>query len=113
MSLDQHSRIFISGHKGMVGSATLRLMLKLGYHNLLTASSKELDLTDQVRVERFFAHEKPEIVILCAAKVGGIQANIENPATFLLDNLRIQNNVMDASLRHGVRNLVFLGSSCI
>lgn len=113
MSLDKHSRIFISGHNGMVGSATLRLLRKQGYENLITASSKELDLTDQVLVERFFAREKPEIVILCAAKVGGIQANIENPATFLLDNLRIQNNVMDASLRHGVENLVFLGSSCI
>ena len=113
MPLEQHSRIFVSGHNGMVGSATLRLLRKQGYEHLLTASSKELDLTDQVRVERFFAQEKPEIVLLCAARVGGIQANIENPATFLLDNLRIQNNVMDASLRHGVKNLVFLGSSCI
>ncbi len=113
MSLEPHSRIYISGHNGMVGSATLRLLQKQGYENLITASSGELDLTDQMRVEHFFAREKPEIVLLCAAKVGGIQANIENPATFLLDNLRIQNNVMDASLRHGVRNLVFLGSSCI
>ncbi len=113
MSVGKHSRIFIAGHKGMVGSATLRHMRARGYDNLLTATSKEVDLTDQVLVERFFAHERPEIVILCAAKVGGIQANIENPATFLLDNLRIQNNVMDASLRHGVKNLVFLGSSCI
>jgi len=113
MSFDKHSRIFISGHKGMVGSATLRLMQKQGYEHLLTASSKELDLTDQLQVEFFFAREKPEFVILCAARVGGIQANIDNPATFLLDNLRIQNNVMAVSLQNGVKNLVFLGSSCI
>jgi GDP-L-fucose synthase len=97
----------------MVGSATLRLFQQQGFTNLLTAGSGELDLTDQLAVTQFFEREKPEVVILCAAKVGGIQANIENPATFLLDNLQIQNNVMSASLRNGVNNFLFLGSSCI
>jgi GDP-L-fucose synthase len=97
----------------MVGSATLRLMQQLGFTDLVTVGSRELDLTRQQAVEEFFRKEKPEAVILCAAKVGGIQANIENPATFLLDNLQMQNNVMAASLRHGVKHFVFLGSSCI
>lgn len=97
----------------MVGSATLRLFQQQGFTNLLTAGSGELDLTDQLAVTQFFEREKPEVVILCAAKVGGIQANIENPATFLLDNLQIQNNVMSASLMNGVNNFLFLGSSCI
>jgi GDP-L-fucose synthase len=97
----------------MVGSATLRLLQQEGFTNLITATSKELNLTDQFAVDHFFAKEKPELVILSAAKVGGIQANIDNPATFLLDNLQIQNNVMTASLKHGVSKFVFLGSSCI
>lgn len=97
----------------MVGSATLRLLQQQGFTNLLTAGSKVLDLTDQLAVNLYFEREKPEAVILCAAKVGGIQANIDNPATFLLDNLQIQNNVMAASLKNGVSRFVFLGSSCI
>jgi len=97
----------------MVGSATLRLLQRQGFTNLLTVGSKELDLTNQSAVTLFFEHEKPEIVILCAAKVGGIQANIDNPATFLLDNLQIQNNVIAASLKNGAHKFVFLGSSCI
>ena len=88
-------------------------MQREGFTNLLTAASKNIDLTNQSAVTRFFENEKPEIVILCAAKVGGIQANIDNPATFLLDNLQIQNNVMSASLKNGVNKLLFLGSSCI
>lgn len=113
MTLSRKTRIFLAGHRGMVGSATLRLFQQQGFTNLLTAGSGELDLTDQLAVTQFFEREKPEVVILCAAKVGGIQANIENPATFLLDNLQIQNNVMSASLRNGVNNFLFLGSSCI
>lgn len=97
----------------MVGSATLRLLQQQGFANLLTAGSKELDLTSQLTVERFLEKEEPKIVILCAAKVGGIQANIESPATFLLDNLRIQTNVITASMKVGVEKFVFLGSSCI
>lgn len=113
MTLSRKTRIFLAGHRGMVGSATLRLFQQQGFTNLLTAGSGELDLADQLAVTRFFEREKPEVVILCAAKVGGIQANIENPATFLLDNLQIQNNVMSASLKNGVNNFLFLGSSCI
>lgn len=113
MTLSRKTKIFLAGHRGMVGSATLRLFQQQGFTNLLTAGSGELDLTDQLAVTQFFEREKPEVVILCAAKVGGIQANIENPATFLLDNLQIQNNVMSASLMNGVNNFLFLGSSCI
>jgi GDP-L-fucose synthase len=113
MTLNRRTKIFLAGHQGMVGSATLRLLQQQGFTNLLTAESKELDLVNQLAVERFFEKEKPGIVILCAAKVGGIQANIDNPATFLLDNLQIQNNVMAASLKNGVNKFVFLGSSCI
>jgi GDP-L-fucose synthase len=111
--MNKNKKIYIAGHNGMVGSATMRLMQKEGYTNLIYKSSKELNLTDQAAVHSFFQNEKPEIVILAAAKVGGIQANIENPATFLVDNLNIQNNICQASLQHGVEKLVFLGSSCI
>ena len=113
MKLNKSTKIFLAGHKGMVGSASLRVLQGQGYLNLLTATSKELDLTDQASVNLFFEKYKPEVVILCAAKVGGIQANIDNPATFLLDNLQIQNNVMTASLQNDVKQFVFLGSSCI
>ena len=113
MKLNRETKIYIAGHQGMVGSATLRLLQDEGFTNLLTVGSKELDLTSQPATARFIEKEKPEIVILCAAKVGGIQANIDNPATFLIDNLQIQNNVIAASLKNGVKNLVFLGSSCI
>lgn len=105
--------IYIAGHNGMVGSATFRLFKKEGYINILTASSKELNLVSQHEVNSFFEKQKPEIVILCAAKVGGIQANINNPATFLYDNLMIQNNIINASFHNNVKRLVFLGSSCI
>ncbi len=96
-----------------MGSATLRLIQRLGFTNLLTAGRKELDLTNQSEVTKFFKREKPEIVILCAARVGGIQANIDNPAAFLLDNLQIQNNVISASFMNKVNKFLFLGSSCI
>lgn len=111
--MDKSKKIYISGHNGMVGSATMRLLQKEGYTNLVYKSSKELNLTNQAAVHAFFEAEKPEIVILAAAKVGGIQANIDNPATFLIDNLQIQNNICEASLKNGVEKLVFLGSSCI
>src|SRR3989337_4226937 len=113
MALTRTTKLFLAGHQGMVGSATFRRLQQQGFTNLLTAGSKELDLTDQLAVARFFEKEKPEIVVLCAAKVGGIQANIDNPATFLLDNLQIQNNVIAASLNNDVNKFVFLGSSCI
>jgi GDP-L-fucose synthase len=113
MQLEKNSKIFISGHKGMVGSAINRLLEAKGFSNIITRTSKELDLLNQQAVENFFKAEKPEMVILAAAKVGGIQANIQNPATFLYDNLMIQNNVIEMSYRYGVQKLVFLGSSCI
>lgn len=107
------SKVYISGHNGMVGSATVKVFKEAGYHQLITASRKELDLTIQPDVFDFFEIERPDVVILAAAKVGGIQANIDNPATFLLDNLQIQNNLISASHRYGVKKFVFLGSSCI
>jgi GDP-L-fucose synthase len=113
MTLNKKTKIFLAGHNGMVGSAALRQLQQRGFTNLIVATSKELNLTNQLTVDRFFEKEKPEVVLLCAAKVGGIQANIDNPATFLIDNLQIQNNVMASSLKNGVDKFVFLGSSCI
>lgn len=113
MKLSKSTRIYLAGHTGMVGSAILRLLNAKGFNELILATSKELDLTNQSAVNNFIKINKPELVILCAAKVGGIQANIDNPATYLLDNLQIQNNVITASLQQGVSQFVFLGSSCI
>lgn len=113
MSNFKQSSIFVTGHRGMLGSATVRLLQENGYQRILTRTHAELDLCNQVAVEDFFATEKPEVVILAAAKVGGIQANIDNPGVFLFDNLMIQNNVIDAARRFGVNKFVFLGSSCI
>lgn len=111
--MDVHSRIYIAGHRGLVGSAMKRQLEKRGYTNLVYQSSKELDLRDRSQVDRFFAGEKPEYVILSAAKVGGIHANHTYPAEFMYDNLAIQLNVIDAAYRHHVKKLLFLGSSCI
>lgn len=106
--------LFITGHKGMVGSALNRYInIQEKQLDIITASSSELDLRDQSAVFDFFAQKKPDMVVLAAAKVGGIQANIDNPATFLYDNLCIQNNVIQASYLNGVKKFVFLGSSCI
>jgi GDP-L-fucose synthase len=107
------ARIFVAGHKGLVGSALVRALHAQGYSNLLLRGSKDLDLRDPAAVERFFAETKPEYVFLAAAKVGGIIANYKYPVEFLADNLAIQNNVIAASHRHGVTRLLFLGSSCI
>ncbi len=111
--MTKNSYIYIAGHTGMVGSAIKRLLEKEGYSNLVYATSKELDLTNQQAVKAFFEKYKPEYVILAAAKVGGIQANIDSPAVFLHDNLAIQNNIIHQSYLHKVEKLVFLGSSCI
>jgi GDP-L-fucose synthase len=111
MSID--SRIYIAGHRGLVGAAILSRLQDEDYENLLTRTSAELDLTDSRAVEDFFASEKPEYVFLAAAKVGGILANDTYPADFIRDNLAIQLNVIDAAHRHGVQKLLFLGSSCI
>ncbi|MBM5826992.1 MAG: GDP-L-fucose synthase [Cyanobacteria bacterium M_surface_7_m2_040] len=106
-------RIVVAGHRGMAGSAICRALKRAGYSNLLTAGRDQLDLLDQGAVERWFAAQRPAVVVLAAAKVGGIHANATYPADFLLDNLKIQNNVIEAAWRSGVRRLLFLGSSCI
>jgi GDP-L-fucose synthase len=111
MKLD--SKIYVAGHRGMVGSAIVRALEKLGYTNLIYKTSKELDLTDQIQVRTFFENEKPEFVFLAAAKVGGIVANNTYRADFIYQNLMIQNNVIHAAYQIGVTKLMFLGSSCI
>jgi GDP-L-fucose synthase len=111
--MEQHSKIFVAGHRGMVGSAIVRRLQSAGYTNLVTRTSAELDLRDQAAVAVFFEAEQPEYVFLAAAKVGGIQANNTYRAEFLYDNLMIQNNVIHQSYRAGVTKLMFLGSSCI
>ncbi len=107
------SKIFIAGHNGMVGSAIMRLLLKEGYSNIITRSSREMDLRNQDSVAIFFAEEKPEFVFLAAAKVGGILANDRDSAMFIYDNLMIQSNVIHQAYLNGVKKLLFLGSSCI
>lgn len=111
--ISKHSKIYIAGHRGMAGSSIHRKLIERGYMNFILRTSQELDLTIQADVEAFFAAEKPEIVVLAAAKVGGIMANIQSPAMFLYDNLMIQSNVINASYKNGVKKLLFLGSSCI
>jgi len=111
--VNKDSAIYIAGHRGMVGSAIARQLLKEGYKNLILRTSSELDLRNQQAVNDFFAQHKPEYVFLAAAKVGGILANDSYPADFLRDNLQIQTNVIDAAWRNGVTKLAFLGSSCI
>lgn len=111
--LEKDTKIYIAGHRGMAGSAILRCLQKKGYDNFLLRTSAELDLRVQKDVQDFFRAEQPEYVILAAAKVGGIKANMESPADFLYDNLMIQNNIIHASYETGVRKLLFLGSSCI
>lgn len=111
--MDKNKKIYIAGHNGMVGSAIKRLFEKEGFTNLVCRSSRELDLRNQQAVIDFFKTEKPDCVILAAAKVGGINANMHHPADFLYDNLEIQNNVIHQSYLNGVEKLIFLGSSCI
>jgi GDP-L-fucose synthase len=106
-------RIFVAGHRGMAGSAICRALQRAGYGQILTASRSELDLLDGEAVERWFAEHQPTVVVLAAAKVGGIQANSSYPADFLLENLKIQTHVIETAWRSGVRRLLFLGSSCI
>lgn len=107
------SRIYVAGHRGLVGSAIVRRLQSEGADNLLLRTHAELDLTDQAVVEAFFAAERPEYVFLCAAKVGGIHANDTYPAEFIRDNLAIQTNVIHSAWKHGTKKLLFLGSSCI
>ena len=107
------SRIFVAGHRGLVGSAIVRRLEETGCRNLLLRTRAELDLRDQAAVSRFFAEHRPEFVFLAAAKVGGIMANATHPAEFLYENLAIQTNVIHSAWQHGARKLLFLGSSCI
>ncbi|WP_242269630.1 GDP-L-fucose synthase [Bacillus cereus group sp. BfR-BA-01408] len=111
--MDKSSKIYIAGHRGLVGSAILRKLETQGYTNLVYKTSKELDLRDPRQVEEFFQAEKIEYVFLAAAKVGGIVANNQYPADFIRDNLMIQTNVIDSAYRSGVEKLLFLGSTCI
>ena len=111
--IDESSKIYIAGHNGMVGSACVRLFKSRGYSNLIFKTSKELDLRDQKNVFDFFEKEKPDVVIIAAAKVGGIHANNTYGYDFLMDNLLIQNNLITASENHNAEKVIFLGSSCI
>jgi|SRR5579883_2069147 len=111
--MHKESRIYVAGHRGLVGSAIVRALIARGYSNLLLRTRAETDLCDAAAVNRFFAEAKPEYVFMAAAKVGGILANSTQPAEFLYDNLAIELNVINAAYRHGVRKLEFLGSSCI
>jgi GDP-L-fucose synthase len=113
MKMNSNSKIYVAGHRGMVGSAIMRELNKQGYQNLIGRTSQELDLTDQAAVNEFFKKEKPEVVVLAAAKVGGILANSEFPSEFLYQNLMIASNVIHAAANQGAEKLLFLGSSCI
>lgn len=111
--MKKDSKIYVAGHRGLVGSAIVRELQKKGYTNIIGKTHKELDLMDSVAVEGFFKEEKPEYVFLAAAKVGGIYANSTYPADFIYENLQIQNNVIGNAHKYGVKKLMFLGSSCI
>ena len=111
--MKQSDKIYVAGHSGLVGSALVRLLKARGFNNLITRSRAEVDLRDERVVRDFFAEEGPEVVILAAAKVGGIKANIDAPVEFLIENLQIQNNVIRAAHEAGARKLLFIGSSCI
>ncbi len=111
--MDANARIYVAGHRGLVGSALVRNLSARGHERIVTRTHAELELTDQRSVEDFFDRERPEYVFLAAARVGGIHANNAYPAEFIRDNLAIQTNVLHAAWRHGVRRLLFLGSSCI
>jgi GDP-L-fucose synthase len=108
-----NARIFVAGHRGMVGSAIVRLLESRGYRNIVTRTHAELDLTDQAQVRDFFANEKIEQIYLAAARVGGIHANNSYPANFIYENMMMQANIIHEAWRHDVRKLLFLGSSCI
>lgn len=110
--MEPNSKLYIAGHAGLLGSALIRELNSQGYKNLITRTSKELDLRDQRTTQSLFGEEKPDYVFLAAAKVGGIKSNIERPAEFLYDNTQIQNNVIEASRIFGAKKLIFFGSNC-
>jgi len=111
--MQKSEKIFVAGHRGMVGSALIRALEAAGFSKLLKRDRSELDLGDSAAVSKFFSKEKPEVVIFAAARVGGIKANNDQPVEFLLENLRVQNSVIAAAHENGARKLLFLGSSCI
>ena len=111
--LDKNTKIFVAGHHGLVGSAIWNNLKQRGYNNLVGRTHKELDLLDPVAVKRFFDEERPEAVVLAAAHVGGIMANLNYRADFIYQNLQIQQNVIGESFKHNVKKLLFLGSTCI
>lgn len=113
MNMEKNGKIYVAGHRGMVGSAIVRRLRELGYNNIITRTHSELDLTSQPDVNAFFETEKPEYVFLAAAKVGGIEANAQHPADFMYENMMLEMNVIHAAWRNGCRKLEFLGSSCI
>ncbi|PHT42229.1 putative GDP-L-fucose synthase 2 [Capsicum baccatum] len=113
MPIDKSAKIYVAGHHGLVGSAVVRHLTSLGFTNLLLRSHSDLDLTNQLSVDEFFSSQKPDYVILAAAKVGGIHANNTYPAEFITINLQIQTNVVVSAFKYKVRKLLFLGSSCI
>ena len=111
--ITKSTKIYVAGHKGMVGSAIWRALKSKGYFNLIGKISSELDLKNQQDVDEFYNLEKPEVVIDAAAKVGGILANNDFPYQFLMDNMQIQNNLIDGAFKTGIGKFIFLGSSCI
>lgn len=111
--MEKEAKIYVAGHNGMVGSAIVRALKREGYENIITRSHKELELTRQMEVKKFFEDEKPDYVFLAAAKVGGIVANNEAPADFLYDNMILEMNVIHSAFKNNVKKLMFLGSSCI
>jgi GDP-L-fucose synthase len=113
VTLNRDAKIYVAGHRGLVGAAVVRALQRQGYGNLVVRTHREVDLTEQAAVRGFFERERPEAVVMAAARVGGIHANNSRPAEFIRDNLLIQDNVIDSAHRAGVRKFVFLGSSCI
>ena len=113
MSISKKSRIFVAGHRGLVGSSIVRRLKDKNYEFIITKTKKKLDLKNLDKVDNFFKKEKIDCVILAAAKVGGILANINNGAEFLTDNIQIQTNVISVAYKYKIKNLIFLGSSCI
>ena len=111
--INQKDKIFIAGHKGMAGSAIFRAFKKKGYENIICVNRSKLNLEENNQVDNFFQKEKPDVVILAAAKVGGILSNQMHPADFILKNLKIQNNTIESSWKNNVKRFLFLGSSCI
>ncbi|MBQ7705969.1 MAG: NAD-dependent epimerase/dehydratase family protein, partial [Selenomonadaceae bacterium] len=111
--MEKGAKIYVAGHRGMVGSAIVRELKRQGYENIITRTHKELDLCRQVEVEKFFAEEKPDYVFLAAAKVGGIVANSSSPADFMYQNMMIEMNVINSAWKNSCKKLLFLGSSCI